>query len=182
MHLDLETGIVDAARFECSPNCDLRPGGAVVDTLVIHSISLPPGQYEGCFVEDFFCNRLDPAGHDYFAAIQGLEVSAHFFIRRDGELLQFVPTHQRAWHAGRSNLYGRERVNDFSLGIELEGSDDQPFADVQYEVLAELTRCLMRAYPQINAKHIVGHEHIAPGRKTDPGPAFDWARYRSAIT
>lgn len=181
MNLDLQTGVVDAARFVCSPNCDTRPATAVVDTLVIHSISLPPGQYEGGFVEDFFCNRLDPSCHDFFAGIQDLRVSAHFFIRRDGELLQFVPTQQRAWHAGRSKLYGREEVNDFSVGIELEGTDEEPFTDVQYDVLAELTRCLMLAYPGIDAQRIVGHHDVAPGRKTDPGPFFDWPRYRNAI-
>lgn len=181
MYLDPATGLLDAARYVCSPNCDARPAGATVDALVIHAISLPPGQYSGNYVEDFFCNRLDPGLHEYFAEVQEMMVSAHFYIRRDGTLLQFVPTLQRAWHAGKSALGGREKVNDFSIGIELEGSDDGPFSDAQYEVLIELSNCLIRSYPELSAERIVGHCDIAPGRKTDPGPYFDWQRFRNAL-
>ena len=182
MYLNPDTGLLDAARYVCSPNCDPRPAGATIDALVIHAISLPPGQFAGNFVEDFFCNRLDPRAHDYFAEIQDLLVSAHFYIRRDGALLQFVPTQQRAWHAGKSTLAGRDQVNDYSIGIELEGTDDEPFSDAQYDVLAELTKCLIHCYPDISAERIVGHSDIAPGRKTDPGPLFDWRRYRTALS
>ena len=182
MYLNTNTGLLDAARYICSPNCDARPHGVEVDALVIHAISLPPGQFGGGFVEDFFCNRLDPAAHTYFAEICELAVSAHFFIRRDGGLLQFVPTVQRAWHAGVSSLAGREQVNDFSIGIELEGTDEGAFEDVQYQVLAELTKCLITTYPSITTQRIVGHSDVAPGRKTDPGPGFDWQRYRGALT
>jgi AmpD protein len=161
-----------------SPNCDARPEGEAITLLVVHNISLPPGEFGGDGVIELFCNRLDPAAHPYYAGLQGLRVSAHFFIRRDGELIQFVPCGQRAWHAGASLWCGRERCNDFSIGVELEGTDDLPYGDAQYATLAALTRQLQAAYP-ITA--ITGHSDIAPGRKTDPGPAFDWARFRSDL-
>jgi len=142
---------------------------------VIHNISLPPGEFGGNAVEELFTNRLDWDAHPYYQGIRGLEVSAHFFIRRDGELIQFVPCSMRAWHAGASSWCGRERCNDFSIGIELEGSDELPFTEAQYASLAELTRTLKETYPVTG---IVGHADIAPGRKTDPGPHFDWARCR----
>ncbi len=168
-------GVVEGARFIPSPNWDERPTDDPPSLLVIHNISLPPNEYGGNGIVELFTNRLDPAAHPYYASLQGLEVSSHFLIRRDGELIQFVPCGKRAWHAGVSNWCGRERCNDFSIGIELEGSDFEPFTDAQYTALAELTRTLRAAYP---IRDIVGHSDIAPGRKTDPGPLFDWARYR----
>ena len=163
-----------AARRVNSPNQDARPEAIPPSLLVIHAISLPPGEFGGPGVEALFTNRLDPAGHPYFAEIAHLRVSAHFFIRREGELVQFVPCTQRAWHAGASNWQGRERCNDFSLGVELEGADDQPFTEAQYTTLNQLIRDLRAAYPGL--VDIAGHSEIAPGRKTDPGPGFDWAR------
>lgn len=177
MNID-ESGFLPEVRFIASPNCEERPPGAVVSLLVIHNISLPPRQYGGDGVLEFFCNRLDPQAHPYYRLIADLRVSAHFFIRRDGEVIQFVSCRQRAWHAGASAWKGRERCNDFSIGIELEGSDSDPFADAQYTALAGLTLALKEAYPIAD---IVGHSDIAPGRKTDPGPLFDWARYRTLI-
>ena len=177
MRLDAE-GRVDIAVWLPSPNCDDRPPHVAIELLVIHNISLPPGVFGGDAVIDLFMNRLDPEAHPYYAGIAGLRVSAHFLIRRDGRLLQFVPCSRRAWHAGQSSWCGRERCNDFSVGIELEGSDETAFADVQYERLGQLASALHARYP-IAAS--VGHSDIAPGRKTDPGPFFDWARYFSLI-
>ena len=146
--------------------------------LVLHNISLPPGQFGGTGVLDFFLNRLDHAAHPYYASLQGMRVSSHFFLRRDGELLQFVSCERRAWHAGVSRWLGRERCNDFSIGIELEGTDELSYADPQYDELVRLTREIRTRYP---IQDIAGHSDIAPGRKTDPGPCFDWARYRSLL-
>ncbi len=174
-----ERGWLDEARHIPSPNCDARPDGEAPSLLVIHNISLPPGEFGGSAVEELFTNRLDWNAHPYYQGMRGLEVSAHFFIRRDGELIQFVPCSMRAWHAGASQWQGRERCNDFSIGIELEGTDDQAFTDAQYKRLAGLTESLKSAYPIAG---IVGHSDIAPGRKTDPGPHFDWARYRQACS
>lgn len=168
-------GILEGAHFIPSPNFDERPEGSGISLLVIHNISLPPNEYGGDGIIELFTNRLDPAAHPYYETIQGLEVSSHFLIRRDGELIQFVPCTRRAWHAGASNWCGRERCNDFSIGIELEGSDFDPFTDAQYDTLTRLTRALKAAYPITD---IVGHSDIAPERKTDPGPCFDWARYQ----
>ncbi len=181
MNVDVSSGLVEGARFVPSPNCDARPVGVRPEVLIIHAISLPPGQFGGPAIERLFCNALDPAEHSYYAQIQDLKVSAHLLIRRDGALIQFVPLHLRAWHAGQSECEGRTRVNDFSIGIELEGCDDAPFEDVQYQRLIDLTRCLLRAYPYITPARIYGHSDIAPARKTDPGPHFDWPRYRSAL-
>jgi N-acetyl-anhydromuramoyl-L-alanine amidase len=161
------------ARFIASPNYDERAPGTVIDLIVIHSISLPPGEFGGRGIVDLFTNHLDPGAHPYYATIRALRVSAHLLVRRDGELLQFVPCTLRAWHAGVSSWRGRERCNDFSIGIELEGADDIPFTDAQYDVLVPLVRLLRAAYPITD---IVGHSDIAPGRKTDPGPHFDWGR------
>lgn len=166
-------GWLAGARRIPSPNQDERPPGETASLLVIHNISLPPGEFGGPGVEQLFTNRLDPSAHPYFAAIHGLRVSAHFFIRRDGELIQFVACAQRAWHAGASSWQGRERCNDFSIGVELEGTDEQPFTDDQYAVLGRLVQSLSVAYP---IRAVVGHSEIAPGRKTDPGPCFDWGR------
>lgn len=169
-----DQGICDSARVVLSPNCDERPAGSAVELLVIHHISLPPDQYGGPGVEQLFSNTLDPAAHPYYAGIAHLRVSSHFFIRRDGELLQFVPTGRRAWHAGVSSWRGRERCNDFSLGVELEGNETDPYTDAQYARLTELVHALRRRYPSLT--EMSGHEHIAPGRKRDPGPTFDWGR------
>lgn len=176
-----ETGLLAGARYVPSGNCDDRPAGMPPEVVVLHAISLPPGQFGGPDVERLFLNALDCGAHPYYVCLTGLEVSAHLFIRRDGELLQFVPFHRRAWHAGRSRCEGRERVNDFSIGIELEGCDDLPFTDSQYAVLAGVTAALMAAYPAITPARLYGHSDIAPGRKTDPGPHFDWAGYRDRL-
>lgn len=166
-------GVVEGIRQIDTPNQDARPSAMPVELIVIHNISLPPGEFGGNGVIELFTNRLDPAEHPYYAGIHQLKVSSHFFIRRDGEIIQFVPCSQRAWHAGVSNWRGRERCNDFSIGIELEGDDDTPFNDPQYEALNRLIHALRRAYP---IRGIMGHSDIAPGRKTDPGPCFDWSR------
>ncbi len=160
-----------------SPNCDERPAGCVPEVLVIHAISLPPGEFGGPAIEQFFCNRLDFTAHPYYRQLREVRVSAHLLIRRWGAIIQFVPFTRRAWHAGRSFCEGRTRVNDFSIGIELEGTDDTPYEEAQYESLVGLTRAIMRAYPAITAARIYGHADIAPGRKTDPGTHFDWPRY-----
>ncbi|MDV6340992.1 1,6-anhydro-N-acetylmuramyl-L-alanine amidase AmpD [Nitrosomonas sp. Is24] len=167
-------GLLDSAQFIASPNCDERPAGTEISLLVIHNISLPPDEFGGDGVIELFTNHIDPQAHPYYQTLQGLKVSAHFFIRRDGAIIQFVPCMKRAWHAGVSQWQGRERCNDFSIGIELEGSDTTPFTDAQYETLIGLTRCLSEHYP---IQSIAGHSDIAPGRKTDPGPWFDWGKY-----
>ncbi len=159
-----------------SPNQGPRPADAVVTLVVIHNISLPPGDYSGDWVERFFVNRLDPSAHPYFATIAGLEVSAHFFVRRSGCVIQFVGCDQRAWHAGKSSWAGQENCNDYSVGVELQGSDSEPYTVEQYESLWRLIDALRTRYP-IDA--IAGHCHVAPGRKTDPGPSFDWAALRA---
>ena len=173
-----EQGWLDAARRVESPHCDERPSGEAISLAVIHAISLPPGEFGGNGVVDLFLNRLDHAAHPYYQTLHGLEVSSHFFIRRDGELIQFVPCERRAWHAGVSRWRGRERCNDFSIGVELEGTDDSGYADAQYAELARLTGEIQLRYP---IEDIAGHSDIAPGRKTDPGPMFDWARYRALM-
>ena len=171
-------GRASIARYVASPNCDERPDGVEVTLAVIHGISLPPGQFGGKGIEQLFTNRLDSGAHPYYATLAGLRVSAHFVIRRNGALLQFVPGARRAWHAGASRWQGRERCNDFSIGIELEGTDTLPYAAAQYAMLARLLKALKRCYP---IRQVVGHSDIAPGRKTDPGPAFDWARLSRLI-
>lgn len=170
--LDASGWLANAHRLP-SPNCDARPDGTAIDLIVIHNISLPPGVFEGDAVIDLFTNRLDWDAHPYYQGIRGIKVSAHFFIRRDGSLIQFVPCSQRAWHAGVSSWCERERCNDFSIGIELEGSDDTAFAEAQYTTLIPLVQQLKRAYP---IRAVVGHSDVAPGRKTDPGPRFEWQR------
>ncbi len=166
------------ARRRASPNFGARPVGTKVDLLLVHSISLPPGVYGGDAIERFFTNRLDWEAHPYFGEIRGLEVSAHFLIRRDGALVQFVSCEERAWHAGVSAWRGRESVNDFSIGVELEGLEGEAFEVPQYEALVALARALARRYP---IAAMVGHEHVAPGRKRDPGAAFEWQRLRAAL-
>lgn len=178
---DSVSGLIRGAEFRPSPNCDDRPARMQPEVMIIHAISLPPGEFGSSAIDQLFTNCLDPEGHSYFREISGLEVSAHLLIRRTGELIQYVPLFQRAWHAGVSECEGRERVNDFSIGIELEGSDDCEFESVQYDVLVDITKLLMKEFPAIRAERIYGHSDIAPGRKTDPGPYFDWAGYRLRI-
>lgn len=161
------------ARHCPSPNHNERPPGTAVSLVVVHGISLPPGEFGGPYIDDLFCNRLDASMHPYFATLAGLEVSSHLLIRRDGELVQYVPFDRRAWHAGRSHYAGRDNCNDFSVGIELEGTDDMPYAEAQYRQLAAVIAVLEARYPACRGA-CVGHSDIAPGRKTDPGPAFDW--------
>ncbi len=172
---------LDSARQQPSPNCDPRPEAGDISLLVIHCISLPPEQFGGDFITQLFCNRLDPNQHPYFQEIYQLKVSAHLLIRRDGEIVQFVDFNQRAWHAGVSQFQGRERCNDFSIGIELEGSVNQPFNEAQYQQLAGASRLLLEHYPGMDKQRIVGHSDIAPDRKTDPGPHFDWKKYLALL-
>ncbi len=175
--LDASGWCGEARRATCT-NFDQRPENTDVSLLIVHNISLPPGEFSGDYIEDLFANRLDCDAHPYFDQLRGLRVSAHFLIRRDGSMVQFVSTDERAWHAGVSSFDGRERCNDFSVGIELEGSDFTDFCDAQYASLARLTCALMSRHP-ISA--VCGHEHVAPGRKTDPGPHFDWLRFRGEL-
>lgn len=174
----IRAGRVYPAHWCPSPNFGPRPAGADghISLLVLHNISLPPGEFGGGYVPLFFGNRLDPAGHPYFAEIAALQVSSHLLIERDGQVTQFVNLHDRAWHAGRSCYQGRADCNDYSIGIELEGTDTVPYSDAQYQVLTALAQALRQAYPALVPTRITGHEFIAPGRKTDPGPAFDWQR------
>ncbi len=181
LRVDRRTGLLVPARQVDSPNHNRRPAGSEIELLVIHGISLPPGEFGGPYVEQLFTNRLDPAAHEDFHELAALRVSSHLFIRRDGEIIQFVPFHRRAWHAGESRFEGRDNCNDFSIGIELEGTDELPYEDVQYTRLIEVCRALQKAWPALDEAHIVGHSDIAPGRKTDPGPAFDWARLRHGL-
>jgi N-acetyl-anhydromuramoyl-L-alanine amidase len=171
-------GVAGGARYVPSPHHDERPEDAGIDLLVIHNISLPPGEFGGREVEDFFLGRLHPGAHPYFAGIAAMRVSAHFFVRRDGEVVQFVPCELRAWHAGASTWQGRERCNDFSIGIEMEGTDYGPYEDAQYEALGQLTQAIFERYGELA---LAGHSDIAPDRKTDPGPHFDWVRYRALV-
>ena len=171
-------GVLAGAAQDPSPNCDERPEGASITLLVVHNISLPPGVFGGDAITQLFTNVIDYSAHPFYETLRTLRVSAHFLIRRDGALIQFVPCTKRAWHAGPSNWCGRERCNDFSLGVELEGVDDQAYDEPQYLRLAELAIVLRRHYPITD---IVGHSDIAPGRKTDPGPAFDWGRLRALL-
>ena len=173
-------GWLSPARRCPSPNCNARPDTAI-DLLVIHNISLPAGRFGGGFVEQLFTNCLDCDSHASFASLIGLQVSAHLFIDRWGRVCQFVPFQRRAWHAGVSHFAGRDNCNDFSIGVELEGTDDTPYTPSQYRRLVAVTRALLDRYPAITQERIVGHSDIAPGRKTDPGPAFDWQRYRQML-
>ncbi len=174
MEIDTDTGWLEGVRRVVSPNCDQRPPGATLALVVIHGISLPPGQFGGTAIDQFFSNRLVAEEHPYFRKLIDLRVSSHVLISRQGEPTQYVPFEKRAWHAGKSWYCGREECNDFSVGIELEGTDDCPYEHVQYERLAELVGVLRRAYPSLRDAEIVGHSDIAPGRKTDPGACFDW--------
>jgi len=178
--MQLQAGWIVGARRVASPHFNQRPDNEIPTLLVIHNISLPPGEFGGPWIDDLFTGTLDPAAHPYFADIAHLRVSAHCLIRRDGEIVQYVPFHLRAWHAGVSCYQGREACNDFSIGIELEGTDTLPYTEAQYAALQAVTRLLTEHYPQI-AENITGHSDIAPERKTDPGPAFDWERFREGL-
>ena len=174
--VDPGAGLIETARQCPSPNQDARPTGCSPELIVLHGISLPPGQFGGNAIEQLFTNTLDWDSHPYFDQIRGLEVSSHLLIRRDGELVQFVPLTERAWHAGASRFRGRGTCNDYSIGIELEGEDDVPYDDRQYATRTATVQALLQAYPTLSARRIAAHSDIAPGRKTDPGPAFDWLR------
>lgn len=171
----IDNGWLRDVRVRASPNHDARPAGVAVDALIVHGITLPPGQFGHGQVDRLFTNTLDIDKHASYADLDGLRVSAHLLIERHGRLTQYVSCDDRAWHAGASRLQARERVNDFAVGIELEGTDDCPYAPAQYKVLADVAAALMRHYPSMTRQRIVGHNDIAPGRKTDPGPAFDWS-------
>jgi AmpD protein len=181
MSIDLATGLLAGARQVLSPHCDARPAGTVPELIVVHGISLPPGEYGGPWIDRLFAGDLPAAAHPYFAAIATARVSAHVVIRRIGEPVQYVPFHERAWHAGASEYRGRKACNDFSIGIELEGSDDEAYTDAQYDTLRMLIAALIKSYPPLNRDAIAGHSDIAPGRKSDPGPAFDWDRLRASL-
>lgn len=178
MRVNPHTGLLDQARQVPSPNADDRPACAAPELIVVHGISLPPGEFGGPWIDALFTNRLAAEVHPYFAEIRHLKVSAHALIRRDGEIVQYVPFHRRAWHAGASSYCGRACCNDFSIGIELEGADDVRYEPVQYPRLVALIHALIDSYPALSIERVVGHADIAPGRKSDPGAAFDWPRLR----
>jgi AmpD protein len=181
MRVDRGSGLLLGAAFVPSPNCDDRPEGCSPELVVIHGISLPPGEFGGPWIEKLFTNALPAAAHPYFATIQDLRVSAHALVRRDGSIVQFVPFGRRAWHAGESAWRGRECCNDFSIGIELEGTDATSYDEAQYSSLAHLLIALIDAYPGLHAESLAGHSDVAPGRKTDPGLSFDWPRLRALV-
>lgn len=181
LRIDAASGLLADARQVASPNYDERPAGAVVSLLVVHGISLPPGEFGGPYIDALFTNGLDPEVHPFFREIEHLRVSAHALIRRDGEIVQYVPFHMRAWHAGQSCFEGCERCNDFSVGVELEGTDEGGYEEAQYHALARLAAALQGVFPAITRERIAGHCDIAPGRKTDPGPSFSWPRFYAAL-
>ena len=179
--VDTGTGLLDWARQVPSPNCDDRPAGVEPDLIVVHGISLPPGEFDGPWIDLLFTNALPRDAHPYFETVADLRVSAHLLIRRSGEVVQYVPFQRRAWHAGASSWEGRDRCNDFSIGIELEGTDHSPYESTQYAMLARVIVALCRSYPRLSPRRLVGHSDVAPGRKSDPGPSFDWPRLRSLV-
>jgi AmpD protein len=181
LKVNASSGRIGGAARVASPNCDARPKGSSVDLIVIHGISLPPGRFGGPWIDRLFTNTLPADRHAFFASVATARVSAHLLIRRGGALRQYVSFNQRAWHAGKSVHRGREACNDFSIGIELEGTDDRPYTAQQYRTLAACVAALCRAYPSLSLDNIVGHSDIAPGRKTDPGPFFDWPKFRSLL-
>ena len=181
MKIDVTTGLLEGARQQPSPNCDCRENETDVSLIVIHGISLPPGKFGDNYIDQLFCNELDANEHPYFKEIEGLKVSSHLLVRRDGEVVQYVPFSQRAWHAGVSEYNNRTCCNDFSVGIELEGEDNTPYATEQYSSLSQIIKLLIQNYPDLTEENIVGHCDIAPGRKTDPGGAFDWKYLRSLL-
>lgn len=177
--VDRSSGLIQPARQVVSPNHDERPAGMSPELIVVHGISLPPDEYGGPWIDRLFTNTLPPNApdlHPFFATVITLQVSSHLLIRRDGEYVQYVPFHLRAWHAGASSYCGRERCNDFSIGIEMEGSDEIAYEPAQYRALSTAIHALCRAYPSLSSERVAGHSDVAPGRKTDPGPAFDWPR------
>jgi AmpD protein len=181
LQVDVATGwLVPVRRIE-SPNCDSRPPGVETDLIVVHGISLPPGEFGGPWIDRLFCNTLPPEAHPYFAEVWEMKVSAHLLIDRQGKLTQYVPFNLRAWHAGPSSYAGRAQCNDYSIGIELEGTDASAYEERQYHVLAHVIVLLCRAYPALSPARLVGHSDVAPGRKTDPGLAFDWPRLRTLV-
>ena len=175
--INIKDNLIEGVTSHSSPNFDSRPKDTDISLIVIHSISLPPGKYGGNEIKDFFLNELDTSNHEYFESIKNLKVSSHIVIKRTGEILQFVPFNKRAWHAGISSYLGKENCNDYSIGIELEGTDDSEFTDEQYNSLINLTSSLIRSYPNLSEDRLVGHSDIAPGRKSDPGIFFDWKRF-----
>ena len=175
--INIKDNLIEGVTFHSSPNFDSRPKDTDISLIVIHSISLPPGKYGGNEIKDFFLNELDTSNHEYFESIKNLKVSSHIVIKRTGEIIQFVPFNKRAWHAGISSYLGKENCNDYSIGIELEGTDDSEFTDEQYNSLINLTSSLIRSYPNLSEDRLVGHSDIAPGRKSDPGIFFDWKRF-----
>lgn len=179
--IDAVTGLALGTRQVLSPHFDARPTGTVADLIIVHGISLPPGEFGGPWIDRLFTGHLPPDAHPYFATIANGRVSAHALIRRDGEIVQYVPFTQRAWHAGKSEYCGRAACNDFSIGIELEGADDVPYESAQYDSLAALIKALLAAYPSLSRERIAGHSEVAPGRKTDPGPAFEWTKLRASL-
>jgi N-acetyl-anhydromuramoyl-L-alanine amidase len=182
LHIDPESGLLRGARLIASPNCDSRPAGVQADLIVVHGISLPPGEFGGPWIDRLFTNDLPADAHPYFAEVAGRKVSTHLLIARDGSVTQYVGCNERAWHAGKSSYQGREACNDFSIGVELEGADTVPYDDRQYHALAAVVAALCKAYPELSASRLAGHSDVAPGRKTDPGPAFDWPRARGLIS
>lgn len=181
LHINTKTGLMEPIPFYPSPFFDERPISSQIDMIVIHGISLPPGKFGGDAIQTFFCGKLDPFLHPYYTTIANLRVSAHLLIKRTGEINQFVPFHKRAWHAGESSFRDQTRCNDFSIGIELEGTDDVPYELCQYYQLSKIIKLLIKTYPAIQHDRIVGHVDIAPGRKTDPGPSFDWAYLKGIL-
>ena len=182
LKIDSATGLLTGVRQVLSPHCDARPAGTVAELLVVHGISLPPGEFGGPWIDRLFTGTLPPEAHPYFRELAATRLSAHALVRRDGAIVQYVPFGERAWHAGASQYRGRSSCNDFSVGVELEGTDDTPYTEAQYQQLAALAAALLAAYASLSAEHIVGHSDIAPGRKTDPGAAFDWPRFRALLS
>lgn len=181
MHIDIKSGLISEVKFVQSPNFNERPENSEIDLIVIHNISLPPNEFGGPYINALFTNTLNPHEHPYFAEIAHLKVSCHCLILRDGSIIQYVPIHLRAWHAGVSSFLGRENCNDFSIGIELEGADEVPYTKEQYEVLSSLVSKFMQTYKKITFDRIVGHHTIAPARKTDPGPSFNWELFMNLL-
>jgi N-acetyl-anhydromuramoyl-L-alanine amidase len=179
--IDAATGLLAGARQVLSPHFDARPAGVLPELLVVHGISLPPGEFGGPWIDRLFTGTLPADAHPYFREIAAQRVSAHALIRRDGQIVQYVPFGARAWHAGQSAYRGRAACNDFSIGVELEGTDDTPYTDAQYEALSGLSAALLAAYPSLSPQAIAAHSEVSPGRKTDPGPSFDWARFRGLL-
>ena len=179
--MKIENHILEEVKISLSPNYDLRPDKSNISLIVLHSISLPPTIFGNNYVEDFFCNKLNPGNDDYLNTIKGMKVSSHLFVKRTGEIIQFVPFDKRAWHAGKSSYDNVENCNDYSIGIELEGCDDISFEDIQYEKLSYIIKSILDNYIKTSKERIVSHSDIAPGRKSDPGPLFDWKRLKRML-